>query len=267
MPNGTISNWTPAPDDVRRYMTELKALRWTPETKRWQPETIRYETRDALIWTSEQSNGSILSRNSFEYSLLRFGGELFTADYKWRYLRREGGAPRGMVVTCMVSKDNGRSFERRGTIAEDPSGKQHPSETAMAVTSDNQLVCIGRATCESTQPMWITFSSDRGSTWTARETFYAFGVMPVMTSLPTGVTALAFGRPGVHLSFSPDGSAKTWTEPLAILPKNRKTCGYANLLNLSAESFLLAYSDFEHRDEQGKQRKAMLVRRVTVRKN
>jgi hypothetical protein len=34
---------------------------------------------------------------------------------------------------------------------------------------------------------------------------------------------------------------------------------------LGRDSFLMAYSDFDHRDAEGKPRKAILTRRVTVR--
>ena len=36
--------------------------------------------------------------------------------------------PRSPTCSCLVSTDNGRSFERRGTIAADPSGRLQMNE-------------------------------------------------------------------------------------------------------------------------------------------
>lgn len=252
------------PPRVKQYASELPGYRWTPATGKWVPEKIRYELDHALIWTSEQSNGSILSRNSFEYPLLAAYGELYYPDFKFRYLNRDGKVPAGMVVTCMVSRDNGRSFESRGVIGGDESGKEHPSETAIAATGDDGLVCVGRATCESRKPMWITYSRDRGRTWSDRETFWPFGVMPLMTRLDQGFVVLTYGRPGMHLMVSVDGRGREWTQPRTLLAGD-KSCGYASHLKIGTNELLLAYTDFAHSDTEGQTRKAILVRRVEVR--
>ncbi len=257
------------PDSVKQYVTGIRGYRWTPTTTTWNVEPIRYDMRNALIWTSEQSNGSILSRTSFEYPVLVAGHELFVADYKFRYLHRDGSVPKGMVVTCMASTDNGRTFQRRSEIAFDPTGTEMPSETAMALTSDNQLLCIGRSTDHRQRPMWITHSADRGRTWSKRTPVMPFGVMPQLLTLDNSVLVLTFGRPGVHLSFSTDGTGRTWTKPTAIITGDARkvtqhSCGYTSLLKLPGNQCLMAYSDFQHQDSDGKQRKAILVRTVAI---
>ena len=83
------------------------------------------------------------------------------------------------------------------------------------------------------------------------------------------VMALSYGRPGVHLVFSLDGAGRRWTDPIPIRkgdPKRwfAKSCGYTAIAPLDANRFLLAYSDFEHKGKDGKRRKTILVRRVTL---
>jgi len=249
------------PQAVRDYYADIRGFRWS--SGRWKSERIQFPKSDVLIWTSEQKNGSILSRTSFEYPLLRANRELYLAEYKYRFKHADGSIPKGMVVTCMASRDRGRTFERRGVIAFDPDGKQHPSETAMAATSDGKLVALGRATDHRQQPMWITFSADRGHTWTARQNVFDFGVMPQLLRLDNGVLVTTFGRPGVQMGFSVDGTGQTWTQPVEL---TSSSCGYTSLLRQSPTEFLIAYSSFQHRDSQGQNRKAILVQSISVRR-
>jgi len=98
---------------------------------------------------------------------------------------------------------------------------------------------------------------------------HRFGVNPDLVGLDNGVMALFFGRPGVYLSFSTDGTGRQWTDPLPILPGDQKrllakTDGYTAMVKLNANQILLAYTDFEHKDADGRQRKAILVRGLTV---
>ncbi len=83
--------------------------------------------------------------------------------------------------------------------------------------------------------------------------FQPFGVFPCLLRLGCGVMVVPFGRPGVHLVFSPDGTGRTWTDPTCVLPGNPerlsdKTDGYTNMLPLSDSETLLGYTDFEHVD-------------------
>jgi hypothetical protein len=73
---------------------------------------------------------------------------------------------------------------------------------------------------------------------------------------------------GVHLKFSADGTGRKWTKPVSLIPAKGKwtelSCGYTSLLAVGEGEFLIAYSDFKHRDAKGKVRKAILVRRIKV---
>ena len=84
--------------------------------------------------------------------------------------------------------------------------------------------------------------------------------MPQTLLLGNNVLVISYGRPGVQLLISPDGSARKWLPPIQVADDS---CGYTRLLALGDSSFLLAYSDFNW-SEEGQQRKAILVRKFNV---
>jgi hypothetical protein len=270
--NNSIYRLADFPKQVREHFAALPAYRWTPETKEWRKTTVKYDTKGMLLWArAEGDEQFLLPRTWFERRLLKVGEELLYADYRARYRLDDGSRPKHHSSTLMVSTDNGRSFQRRATIATDRKGKDAMCEPRLALNARGELVCVIRRVVSGVQrPMMITYSKDAGRTWTKPRALFEFGVWPSLVSLECGVMALSFGRPGVHLSFSPNGGGRTWTDPLTVRKGNpkkvtTKTCGYSDLLALDADSFLIAYSDFEHKDKQGQQRKAILVRRVDVR--
>jgi hypothetical protein len=258
------------PKKVRDHFATLPALRWTPKTKKWTKTTVKYDTRGMLLWARDKGDERfLLPRTWFERRLLKVGKELMYADYRANYLLDDGTPPKHRASVLMVSTDNGRSFQRRSTIAHDPRGKDLMGEPRLSLNARGELVCILRRTHHVQKPMAITHSKDGGRTWSKPRTLMKFGVWPSMTRLENGVMALSFGRPGVYLSFSPNGGGRTWTEPIAIRKPGRghvmkETCGYSSIITLDANSFLLAYSDFKHKDKDGKQRKAILTRKITV---
>jgi len=261
------------PKKLRDHFAALPAWRWTPKTKTWRQAKVKYDTRNALVVTRAKGRERFLVPTTWlEHPLLKVGKELLYADYRANYLLDDGGVPKHRATVLMVSTDNGRSFQRRATVAYDPKGKDLMGEPRLALNSRGELVCVIRRTHHVQKPMAITFSKDGGRTWEKPRSLFKFGVFPDLTLLDCGVMALSFGRPGVHLSFSLNGTGRTWTTPVAIRKGRsghvmKETCGYTSVLTLDANSFLLAYSDFEHKDAAGKQRKAILVRRITVHAN
>jgi hypothetical protein len=261
------------PEQVREHFAGLPAYRWTPATKEWRRTTVQYDTKDMLLCARAQGDERfLLPRTWFERRLLKVGQELLYADYRAMYRLADGNVPRSYTATLMVSTDNGRSFRRRATIATDLAGKKAMCEPRLALNARGELVCVLRRTVSGVmEPTMIAYSKDAGRTWTTPRKLFDFGVWPSLVSLECGVMAVSFGRPGAHLSFSPNGGGRTWTDPVAVRkgdPKQvmTKTCGYTDMLAVGPDAFLIAYSDFEYKDGSGQQRKAILVRRVEVRK-
>lgn len=261
------------PPLIKDFFVNMNAVRWTPESKQWQPETVRYDSTHALIWTlAEGEESPLVARTTFERPPLQIGNELLYADYRTNYLLADGSVPPHWSVSCMVSKDNGKSWQRRSTIAVDRQGIHPMTEPMLAETRNGGLVCVMRRSDHRQVSMMITFSQDRGETWekpVSLDRLGNFGVMPCLTTLQCGVLALTYGRPGIWLTFSLDGTGREWTDPVCLLksdPQNRDsgTDGYTAMLPIGPNQVLLAYCDFQYKDEQGNQRKTVLVRKITI---
>jgi hypothetical protein len=117
-------------------------------------------------------------------------------------------------------------------------------------------------------PMYLSYSGDRGLKWTTPVSFTRTGVLPRLLQLGNGVIVLASGRPGVQLRFCTDGQGEKWTDPFEMLPfeneKEAVSCGYTEIIPSGRDKFLLIYSDFKHKIENGEIRKAIKVRQITV---
>lgn len=256
----------PMPQVVRDYLGELTAARFDPATEQWVATTVRWPNDRMLLRT--HANESFV-RTSFEQPLVEHNGELFVADYKSFYFHDDGSPPRTMESLCMVSRDGGRSFERRAIMASDDTGEDIFGEGTMCVTRDGRLLAVLRRADHAQKSMVITSSDDAGHTWTphrAMPELGDFGVLPVLQPLASGPLLLTYGRPGVWLSLSADGTGERWSKPVPILAGSHDatqahSCGYTAMQPLDANTALLAYSDFQC---QGDGRRAIRVRRVTV---
>lgn len=258
------------PKKLRNWLANLPALRWTPKTREWKRESVRYDTRGALAWSRGGSDSGLVPRTWIERRLLRVGGELLYADYRRPFESNDGGLAINRTTALMVSRDNGRSFKRRSVIA-DPTGRDMMAEPMLALNVRGELVCaIRRAHHKNYKPMLIVHSKDMGRTWGKPQSLFGFGVWPTIETLDCGVMVLTYGRPGVFMSFSPDGLGHEWTKPIPIIPGKRgepvgaKTCAYTCILKLNEREFLLAYSDFLRPGKDGRPRKTLMVRRIAV---
>ena len=255
------------PPWVRDYLSKVAAVRYDAAQDAWMNTEIDWPTDQMLlrVWP-----GSSFVRTSFEQPLARLGGELFCADYKSFYYHADGQPPRNMETLCMVSRDNGRSFEKRSIIAADPTGRDIMGEGSIIATAEGELVCVIRRLDHEIKGMVITRSRDAGHTWERYQPLLGdFGVLPYLQPLNCGVLALAYGRPGVWLALSPDGAGHTWTRPVPIIEgcpgdKPANSCGYTNMLAIDDNVLLLAYSDWRHVDADGRSRKAICVRTIEV---
>jgi hypothetical protein len=266
------------PEQVRDFLSRQPARRWDPNQAKWLPDETAWDLHDRLVWIAQGAEASLVSATTFERPPVRVGTELLWADYRATYLLPNGSAPKGCGISCMVSTNQGKSWQRRAAIADAdaiPGEISNMTEPALAQTANGHLVCVIRRTDQKQKSMLITSSQDAGRTWAAPrplDELGSFGVMPALLRLESGPVVLSYGRPGVFLSFSLDGSGKTWESPLCLLPgdtKNTsaKTDGYTSLVALGSSDFLLGYTDFEYRDDQGGQRKAILVRRLSLKRN
>ncbi len=253
--------------DVQAYMATFPSTRWSPETGKWTRQDVLWETAEALVRT--RKSDYVLPRPFIDNRILRYGGALYYPEYHSQYLLPDGQHPRNFACWCMVSHDNGLTWTRGGLIAHDPSGELMMGEPCLMPTSDGNLACVIRCTHHRREPMRIAYSSDGGLNWSDTTPICDFGVMPQALLLGNGVSALAFGRPGVHLLFSPDGLGRHWVGPLSIIEGDREaasehSCGYTRLLPVAEDAFLIAYSDFKHVENDGQVGKSIAVRRIEM---
>ena len=69
---------------------------------------------------------------------------------------------------------------------------------------------------ESLQPMYQSFSSDDGATWTPIELFVGYGVDPALCVLDNDVVVCTYGRPGVKVAFS-ENNGQNWKNVTTLL--------------------------------------------------
>lgn len=264
------------PEDVRRWYAELPGLRWSPNSKEWTNENVQWDDQGQLVFAfldvNQQIPGYWGQKQHMENSPVINGDELLMADYWTQYEDEQGNPPAAWECHLMVSKDNGRSWQRRGTITPHMPAGDGVAEPGLAMNQAGELVCVLRreySTPDSLYPsnptMYLLHSRDKGYTWSERQTLFDFGVYPRLLQLANGVLVLAFGRPGMWLSFSLDGG-HSWTEPHAIMQvePGKGSCGYPWLTPVGDDSFLLSYTDFEWPNAQGEPCKTVIVRRIEV---
>jgi hypothetical protein len=254
------------PEALAGYYATVPALRWNPGSRTWSDERLRWDTRGLL---ADVADGGFADKASFEAPVLEGDNELLVPEYRVGYQRDDGSLPHGHDVLLMVSRDGGRSWERRSALRQ--RADENWTEPALAWNSRGELVCVFRRADHRTYlAMGMARSKDRGRTWSDVSDVFPIGVFPQLLRLGNGALALAFGRPGVYLSFSTDGTGDKWTRPVTVVggemfQSGGATCGYTSLVPLGPDTFLLFYSDFRF-NAAGGTRKAILARPVRLKR-
>lgn len=202
---------------------------------------------------------------------------IITAFYPSFWINNNKVKRSGISFYC--STDQGRTWNVQGRIPYSPDSIDLTDnksmncygflEPASTVLSNGIFLCVMRTMLTmNPDPMYISYSKDKGRTWSAPRLFTPNGVSPQLLQLDNGVTVLASGRPGVQLRFSQAEKGEEWTEPFELLQyknvKNAITSGYTRLLSTGKNSFLIIYDDFEYRNSENEIRKAIKVRRVEI---
>ena len=73
-----------------------------------------------------------------------------------------------------------------------------------------------------------------------------------------------YGRPGQFITFCADGEGKQWGNDVTLVAEDSETCANSCDVVLGSDRFLVAYTDYGHRDATGRVRKAVLVREVVA---
>ncbi len=231
------------------------------------PGEVRTVTEGVMWfpWLSAQMivapDGALWSVN---YTLSRVVGDRFQAK---------------CPVTVLRSSDAGRSWDIRseipyaGDAAADPKAGKRLGFTepyACFMPDGSALVLMRTTDGEGIGPLYWSRSTDSGKTWSPPAVFDDLGVWPQMLTLENGVTLAAYGRPGLYIRATTDPAGLKWEKRVTVVEPARitgsETCSYASLLPLNGHTALVAYSDFNLRNADGKRCKGIQVREVTVTK-
>lgn len=227
------------------------------------PELLRYaiDGKMPIVWWG---NIRQLSDNS-----------LLAGVYPGKYLDKATNDVNS-GISFYTSYDFGKTWQIKGRIPfradgiADKLGDSCYEEPTFEVLKDGKLLCVMRT--GSYSPMYKSFSSDRGRTWSIPVPFTPNGVLPWLKILNNGVLVLVSGRPGVQIRFSMDGTGRNWTSPIDMLPFMNSdgsymrdvSCGYTSIIGTDDNSFYLVYSDFYTTNIYGQKRKAIMFRRIKV---
>lgn len=186
------------------------------------------------------------------------------------------------------STDFGKTWVKQGSIpyqpdlALDPNGDKRYAlgwtEPAFAILKNGAFLSVLRTQDGfGKSPMYVTTSTNKGTVWSKPKVFTGAGVLPKLLELDNGVVALSSGRPGVQIRFMLNNDADDWTQPIELLPwieneaqltdiQKGSSCGYTSMVKVDDNSFLIVYADFKYKTAEGLTRKAIKVRKVTVKK-
>jgi len=145
------------------------------------------------------------------------------------------------------SIDQGRSWDYLSTVCEgvtiqsltgdrDLEGANEPSVLRL---NDGALLSVFRT--RSYREMYQCWSRDGGKTWTHPVSAGVPGVLPKLLLLNNGVLACSYGRPGVHIMFSLDGTGREWRHHTDIPLNDRGSTCYTDLLEVKPGELLLLY--------------------------
>lgn len=180
------------------------------------------------------------------------------------------------AMTILRSTDLGHSFDLWGEIpyAPEPAADLKAatrvgfSEPCVHFMPDGSILCLLRTTDgNGVGPMYRARSVDNGRTWTTPVVFDDLGVWPQALTLANGVTLVAYGRPGLFVRATRDPAGNHWGPRMEIVKPGKlhtDTCSYCSLLALGDDTALVAYSNFNLPNADGKVCKGIQVRKIRV---
>lgn len=198
-------------------------------------------------------------------------GALLAVNYGLRRVV-DGQIQEKCPVTILRSTDAGKSWDLWSEIFYDGSpaaDKQFAkrdgfTEPWLHFMQDGSAICLLRThDANDVGPMYWVRSRDNGRTWDNPAVFDNLGVWPQMLTLKNGIALAVYGRPGFFVRATADPAGRRWGERVEIVP-HRHTCAYGALLPLDDDTALVAYSDFNLTNAEGKPCKGIQVREVKV---
>lgn len=187
---------------------------------------------------NEQGKGQAIWQRSVQLKngdLVTVAHTLFAGDAKLR-------------VIALGSSDKGRKWRYLTTVANNQKlDTEGFTEPIICQTAQGSLICLMRT--EGGRPMYQAFSSDGGKTWASPAPAGVNGVAPDMHLLSSGVLACSYGRPGVNIMFSAEGTGNRWTNHTSIF--TGRSTGYTSFAEISPGRLLLIFDALNFQDAPG----------------
>lgn len=259
--------------DLPEKLRAVYIKRLPAGSDKWQLDLARLEDPQALRYSTQGVFPVVWWGNIHVLP----DGSLLSGIYPGYRILDDGQVDPKCHVFFYRSTDNGHSWQVQGRLLYEPDLQADPkgaarggfTEPMFDLMPDGLCVCVARTTDgRGPGPLYVSRSRDFGKTWSRPEAITSNGVLPRILHLENGVQVLSAGRPGVQVRFCTDGQGKTWSDPFEMLPYENGdeggSCGYTSVLPTGPDRFLIDYSNFRYVNDEGRPRKAILVREVVV---
>lgn len=241
----------------------------------WVEEQASVETPDDIAYVTE----GVFVFPYFEQDRIHVApdGRLVATLYGLPQMNAGRILVRRFLAMLVESPDNGRTWRLKGIIPYCPDTRSDPiwdardgfTEPQIAFLPNDSMLALLRTTDgNGIGPLYSTRSRDGGKTWDSPRVFDNMGVWPQALVLKCGVTLAAYGRPGLFIRATDDPAAKKWDKKITVVPAGQlhaDTCSYSDMIALNDREALIAYSDFNAPDSNGRPCKTILIRRIEVR--
>ncbi len=280
-------------EDVTDYTFAIFGREYNPTTKSFTefPVTFNWPYMPVCYGRSPQTTQMTYLMPTETYiAISNYMGLISTDDglYYCTYARgfdsQTGKATRYSnlySVYVFHSADNGRTWNYKSQITMSTKVAREISEVSnwnncegfcepsMTVTPDGTFVMLLRT--GSDHPSYIVQSTDGCETWSEPEMFDECGVLPQMLTLDCGVTIASYGRPDLYIRATSDMAGEEWQERIQIALNDegitnwgQSSCFYTFLLQTSATSAIMVYTDFNYPNENNEPRRTVLIRKIDI---
>ena len=191
----------------------------------------------------------------------------------YKHFISDGVISRHCASWFLRSMDEGKTFQCVGRIPyqfdlerdHDAEARYGFGEPDICFVDDKRAFSLHRTTDGTgVGPLYIAWTDDGGSSWTAPEYFDDRGVWPQTVTLENGAILAGYGRPGLFLKPYFDNQWHDRVPVVEPMEFQTDTCSYCSLVAIGQDAALIFYSDFNYPDPAGIPRKSIIVRKVRV---
>lgn len=269
-----------ADDVAEKEDTLVWASEYDPETGKREEFACKINWPNLALTVYERQHGGMLYPTTMVFalhgcsSMLTIDDDLYTVVYCPGFVAEAKKEDAVHPYCCFdgvyvfKSCDCGRTWDYLSQVLVDedtfnpaPNFEGFP-EPNMKIMPDGSIVMLIRT--GSNHPSYLVRSTDHCRTWSKPVKFDDIGVFPQLLSLPCGVTIASYGRPRLKLRATGDPAGMKWEEPIQMDLYGMNSCFYTGLLEMSDDSAMLIYTDFQYPNSDGDGVKTVLVRTIRV---